>query len=43
MLSADGRALIEAFETIADRSVRRRILELTRTLAIACRQDNGTA
>jgi transcriptional regulator with XRE-family HTH domain len=43
MLSADGRALIEAFETIADRTVRRRILELTRTLAIVCRQDNGTA
>ncbi|MGD9510826.1 MAG: helix-turn-helix domain-containing protein [Geminicoccaceae bacterium] len=42
-LSADSRALIEAFETIADRTVRRRILELVQTLAIVCRQDNGSA
>jgi transcriptional regulator with XRE-family HTH domain len=42
-LSADGRALVEAFETIADRAVRRRILELAQTLAVACRRDNGSA
>ena len=42
-LSADSRALVEAFETIADRAVRRRILELAQTLAVACRRDNGSA
>lgn len=42
-LSADGRALVEAFETIADHAVRRRIVELAQTLAVACRRDNGSA
>ena len=42
-LSADSRALVEAFETIADRAVRRRILELAQTLAAVCRQGNGSA
>lgn len=42
-LGADSRALLEAFEAIADRAVRRRILELAQTLAIACRRGNGSA
>jgi transcriptional regulator with XRE-family HTH domain len=42
-LSADSRALVEAFETIADRAVRRRILELAQTLAAVCKQGNGSA
>ena len=38
-LNPDSRALLAAFEGIVDREVRRRILELTQTLAAAARRD----
>lgn len=38
-LNPDSRALLAAFEAIADREVRRRILELTQTLAAAAKRD----
>ena len=42
-LRADSRALVDAFEAIADRAVRRRILELAQTLAAVHRDDTGSA
>lgn len=38
-ISPDSRALLVAFEGIADLEVRRRILELTQTLAAAAKRD----